>query len=86
MTNTEYTPITECQWIGPEQEYPRLRPTCCAGVVAGRAYCEEHLWQVYQKGTNLRKRHRDLRIVDHVRQWETLFDEAVQELEDEGFL
>ena len=78
--------IVECQWIGPEADYRRLQPTCCRPTVAGRSYCEEHLWKVYAKGTNLRKRHKDLRTVDNVRAWETLFDEAVQELEEEGFL
>lgn len=75
--------ITQCQWLGSS---PTLQPTCCLPVVEGRSYCEEHLWKVYSKGTNLRKRHKDLRIVDNVRLWETLFDEAVQELEEEGFL
>lgn len=75
--------IAECQWIGNS---PKMQPTCCRATVAGRSYCEEHLWKVYAKGTNLRKRHKDLRTVDSVRVWETLFDEAVQELEDEGFL
>ena len=68
-----------CQWIGNGEG-------CSHTALEGRSYCEQHLWQVYQKGTNLGKRKKDLRIVDSVRLMEQLFNEAVDELENEGFL
>lgn len=71
--------MSKCQWIGEGEG-------CTHEVVEGRSYCEEHLWRVYQKGTNLGKRKKDLRIVDNVRLMEQLFHEAVEELEEEGFL
>ena len=42
---------TGCQYISPEQkEYPY---TMCGHkhLWPGRAYCEEHVWLVYQKNT-----------------------------------
>lgn len=83
MTNTLV--ITECQWLGQEQEGPRYKPVCSCAVVLGRAYCEEHLWRVYQKGTAVHRR-KDVRTADSVHLWESLFNEAVEELENEGFL
>lgn len=67
-----------CTWIGPDDQ------GCTHTAVAGRSYCEQHLWRVYQQGTAV-KRKKDLRTVDSVRMWTTLMDEAVQELEDEGY-
>lgn len=71
--------MTKCQWIGSGEG-------CQHTVVEGRSYCEEHLWRVYQKGTNLGKRKKDLKIVDNVRLLEQLMNEAVDELENEGVL
>lgn len=69
----------KCQWIGNGEG-------CQHEVVAGRSYCEHHLWQVYQKGTNLGKRKKDQRIAAAVWDIESEFNAAVSELEDEGFL
>ena len=77
---------TACQWIGPTAEYARLQPTCCRPAVAGRSYCDLHLYRVYQEGTALRKRHKDLRTANTVWDLEQLFQEAVEELEAEGEL
>lgn len=72
LFNKDYA---ECQWtLG-----------CTHKPLENRAYCEDHLWQVYQRGTNLGRRKKDLRTVDSVRTWQTLMDEAVAELEDEGY-
>ena len=79
--------ISECTWIGPDQD-PQIHwpiKYCGCKTVMGKAYCEEHLGRMYQKGTALRKRHKDIRIANNVRMWESLMNEAVQELEDEGF-
>ena len=72
--------MDKCQYIGASTRGP-----CCENPsLEGRSYCEEHLWLVYQKGTHLARRKKDLARVDSIREWETLFDEAVQELEAEG--
>ena len=70
---------TECQWIGQGER-------CNNKVVDGRSYCEDHIWLVYQQGTALRKRHKDIRVADTIRTWESLVNEAVEELENEGVL
>ncbi len=67
-----------CTWVGEGEG-------CTHTVVLGRSYCEHHLWRVYQQGTAVRRK-KDLRTVDSVRMWTQLMDEAVSELEDEGFL
>jgi hypothetical protein len=71
--------MSKCQWIGNGEG-------CTHEAVEGRSYCQEHLYKVYQKGTNLGKRKKDLRIVDDVRLMEQLLNEVVEELENEGFL
>lgn len=81
-TNPNYD---QCQWIGPEQTGPVYRSTCTCPPLAGRAYCEEHFAQVYQVGTALRKRHKDLRVANSVWDISSAFNEAVEELQDEGF-
>jgi hypothetical protein len=40
-----------CQWIGPEQKNWPFKMCGCTTLWPGRAYCEEHVWQVYQKST-----------------------------------
>ena len=73
---------TGCQYIG---DYSRLQPTCCNTALKDRSYCEDHLWLVYQKGTAVHRR-KDTRIASDVRIWESLFNEAVEELMAEGEL
>lgn len=71
--------MSKCQWIGSGEQ-------CTHDAVKGRSYCEHHVWRVYQKGTALGKRKKDLRTVDMVRFYEQLFNEAVEELELEDEL
>ena len=68
-----------CEWIGEGEG-------CTHAIVPGRNYCEDHLWLVYQKGTKLGKRRKDQRIANDVFMWQSLLDEALQELEEEGVL
>jgi hypothetical protein len=77
---------TKCQWIGPEQEYPNFRMLCACKPLLGRAYCEEHHARVYQKGTALAKRKKDIRTANSVWDIESAFNEAVEELVNEGEL
>lgn len=75
---TDIIKHTQCQWIGQGEG-------CCNHTVKDRSYCEDHIWIVYQQGTALRRRHKDIRVADNIHQWESLFNEAVEELENEGF-
>ena len=69
-----------CSWIGPVG----LKPTCCQPAVLA-SYCAEHYSQVYAKGTRLGRRVRDMRRAEELRQLVSLFNEAVEELESQGF-
>lgn len=68
-----------CEWIGEGER-------CNHAAVPGRNYCEDHLWLVYQKGTQLGRRKKDQRIANDVFMWQSLMDEAITELEEEGVL
>jgi hypothetical protein len=78
--NAHSTEVDTCTYMGSA-----LRSTCCAHTVAGRAYCEEHLWLVYQKGTARARRKKDERTAAAVWDLESAFNEAVEELISEGF-
>jgi len=78
------TTTTACQYIG-SNDHSTLTPTCCSPAVAGRAYCTEHLYVVYKQGTARAKRHKEIRTVDKVRMVESLMNEAIAELEAEGY-
>ena len=73
--------MTICQYIGAHGH----TPTCTATALEGKSYCQEHLAMVYKAGTKRAKRHKELRVVDKVRIVESLINEAIAELEAEGF-
>jgi len=70
-----------CQYIGGDG----YRPTCTHSALPGRSYCAEHLAVVYKAGTKRATRHKELRTVDKVRIVDSLMNEAIAELEAEGF-
>jgi len=74
--------MTTCTYIGPNPQ--GHLPTCTKPTVEARSYCAEHMAIVYQKGTARRKRHKEIRQVEDIRQWESLINEAVEQLESEG--
>ena len=79
--------MTTCTYIGPSVEdsnYARLQPSCCAAVVADRSYCEDHLWVVYKQGSAV-VRKKDQRTAESVWNIQDAFNEAITELEAEGF-
>lgn len=59
---------------------------CTQPALDRRSYCEDHVWQVYQKGTALGRRNRDAERAARIHLLNSLINEAVQELEDEGVL
>lgn len=66
-----------CTWIGSGEG-------CTQPTTGLRSYCEHHVWNIYQKGTQLSRRPKDRRTANSVREWEDLFNSAVEELENEG--
>ena len=77
--------MTTCTYIGPSAEDTvRLQPTCCASVVPGRSYCADHLFVVYKQGTAVHRK-KDKRTAESVWNIQDAFNEAITELEAEGF-
>mgnify|MGYP003347802470 FL=1 len=81
-----------CQWLGadydPRKHSDRLKPTpyCgCKELVGESMYCAEHYARMYVKGSALRKRKKDIARAQQLRDLESLFNEAVAELESEGY-
>jgi len=88
MTHTDTqdsTQVSTCQYIGTELGYTRLQPTCTQTALAGRSYCAEHIHLVYQKGTARARRKKDERRASAIWDLESAFNEAVEELINEGF-
>lgn len=78
MFNSE---VEQCQYMGTDA----TRPTCTCRALAGHSYCAEHLAVVYQAGTARAKRKKDIRVANTVWNIQDAFNEAVQELESEGY-
>ena len=76
--------INNCQWLGNESNFRLAGHICENKPVEGKSYCSDHIWQVYQKGSSVHRR-KDIRVAANVRLWEGLFNEAVEELINEGF-
>jgi len=80
-----------CQWLGPKQD-PRSSPVtyCGCKVVKGKSYCSEHYERMYVKGSALVKGRSasplQKRNTLTIEELESLFNEAVAELEQEGVL
>lgn len=70
-----YTPL--CSWIGDGQG-------CTEHSAAESSYCLKHYAVVYKVGSGVRRR-KDERTVNKVRMVQQLFQEAIDQLEAEGF-
>ena len=70
---------TTCQYMGPDSH----TITCNHPVKPGYSYCEEHFNLIYQEGSALRKRKKDLRVADSVFEIQSMINEIVAELEEE---
>ena len=89
--DTDYAILKQygCCYVGPEYD-PRTHkgetPYCgCKDLVEGKLYCAEHYAIMYQKGTALRKRKKDIKRAEAVRDLISDFDAVIAELEAEGF-
>ena len=81
---TKDTRMDTCQYIGTEQGYSRLQPTCCAPSLANKSYCAEHYYVVYQKGTAQGRRKKDQRRAHSLREIISDFNDAYSELLNSG--
>ena len=68
-----------CTYLGSAET------ACGCASMPGKNYCEQHYWTVYQKGTARARRKKEIRTVDKVRMVESLMNEAIEQLEAEGF-
>lgn len=78
-----------CTYLGVDYD-PRTHqgstPYCGSkDLVNGTLYCEQHYALMYQKGSALRKRHKDQRRANSIRELVSDFNAVVEELELEGF-
>ncbi len=80
MTKTTHPAGGLCQYIGTGTQ-----PSCTHTALEGQSYCEQHYAIVYKVGTARAKRHKEVRVVNRVRLIESLFNEAIEQLEAEGF-
>ena len=81
--STTHAHTGPCQYIGADAH--THTPTCTHTALPGRSYCAEHLAVVYKLGTARATRKKELRTVDKVRLVESLLNEAIEQLEAEGF-
>lgn len=72
------TLITACTYMG------NSTTACGHPTLPGKSYCQEHYAVVYKVGSGTRRK-KDERIADAVWSVQDSFNEAVAELEAEGF-
>jgi hypothetical protein len=70
--------MSKCQWIGSGEG-------CSLDAVDGKSYCEHHYFEVYQKGTARARRKKDEKTAAQVWNIQDAFNEAVEQLEAEGY-
>jgi hypothetical protein len=79
-----------CTYLGEDYDPRTSRvspaPYCGCASNGYSSYCAEHYPTVYNVGSGLRKRHKDIRRAESVHTLESLFHECVAELESEGEL
>jgi len=65
---------TGCQFIGSEQDPHRDYPLkqCGSTVIAGKSYCHDHYWRVYQKGSATAGRRREKAIEQEINELKQL--------------
>ena len=77
-----------CTYLGVDYDprTSRISPAPYCGCASNdySSYCDLHYPVVYSVGSGLRKRHKDIRTAEAVHTLESLFHEAVAELELEG--
>jgi hypothetical protein len=87
---TTHTHGSTCTYLGADYDPRNARdeatPYCGCATNGYSSYCEEHYPVVYNVGSGLRKRKKDIARAESVHTLESLFHEVVAELELEGEL
>ena len=71
--------VTSCTYLGSA-----IVPCGCA-TLPGKSYCTEHYAVVYQVGTARARRRKDERVAAAVWNVQDAMNEALKELEEEGY-
>lgn len=68
--------FTTCQFIGPEQDPIRDYPVMMCGckTLSGKAYCGEHYWRVYEKGSAVNGRRAEKSLEAEIEEVNSLQD------------
>ena len=81
-----------CTYLGPDYDSrtwdynAKPTPYCgCKDLHGDSLYCKEHYPLMYSRGTALRKRKKDLKRVDKIREIEQLVRDCAEELEESGW-
>ena len=74
-----FNEVTDCTYLGTALH------SCGQPTLAGKHYCAEHYYIIYQEGTALYKRKKDLKTANSVWDLESEFNQAVEELVAEGY-
>jgi len=69
--------IVECTYLGDSTT------ACGCKTVAGRSYCDQHLWLVYKAGSAVVRR-KDTRVANAVWDLQSELNSIVEELIEEG--
>ena len=66
--------FTTCQFIGPEQDPLRDYPITMCGckTLAGKSYCGEHYWRVYEKGSAVNGRRAEKSLEAEIKELQEL--------------
>lgn len=81
---------TTCTYLGPDfdprtWDYSKPVPYCGCRALAGKNYCAEHYGIVYNAGSALRKRHKDMRKKQSIEDTVQMIIDIAEELEIEGW-
>jgi hypothetical protein len=65
-----------CQFIGPDQDPIRDYPVMMCGCksLAGKSYCGEHYWRIYEKGSAVNGRRAEKSLEAEIKELEALQD------------
>lgn len=73
--------MATCEYIGPDQkEWPYTMCGCQA--LSGKAYCGEHYYTVYKKGTAIAGRHKEKAIEAEIA--ELARQQEIEEMENDN--
>jgi hypothetical protein len=76
--------IKNCQYIGPDSNEPT---SCqCTEFFKESSYCENHYFIIYLRGSELRKRHKDIKRANSAWDWMAELEMISRELEEDNYV